>query len=581
MSHTIASTLLYLRLTTIKGWFTSRLRRLKQPKYLVGAVIGFVYIYSFFIRNLTQNGPRRPGTGTVAEALSFVPDIVAALLLLMIALNWIVPRGRAGLSFSEAEISFLFPAPIKRTTLIHYRLIGTLTTLVLTSLFLTLASGGWAVSGMSAWLRAVAWWVVLGTVSLHFTATSFVVTRLLDRGVTSLARGALGIAILVLAIGVPLVWTLMSLPAPTQEDLAGLPALARYFETALHSGPLPWLLAVPKLMIAPMFAADARAFALALWPALLVLAAHYAWVLFSAVSFEEASIARAEKRATKLAAFRAGNLRTTALKKLRDPFTLRDSGRPETAFLWKNLVAMGRLFTPRSALVAAAVVAVGCSWLVGADLRGGQAFVAVAATVVLPIVLFLGPMFARQDLRSDLKNSDILKTYPLDGATIVLGEMLAPIAVLSVMTWLALLAVTLLGPGEQIPAYVRILGALAVGVCTPFFCALQLVIHNGIALTFPAWVQSVSNHGEHGLDVMGQRLLFFAGMILLLALGLLPAALGAALTFFAVSWLVGPIVAAPLAWLVVLTILGVEIGAGVRWLGVRFARFDLSSELRP
>ncbi|HEY3515531.1 MAG TPA: putative ABC exporter domain-containing protein, partial [Gammaproteobacteria bacterium] len=350
ISHTIAGALLYVRLTTIKGWFASRLRRLKQPKYAVGAVIGVVYIYSFFIRNFMQNGPRRPGAGPPAEALSFVPDIAAAALLLVIAVNWIVPRGRAGLAFSEAEISFLFPAPIKRSTLIHYRLLSTLLTLVLTALFMTLVSGGWAVSGASAWLRAFSWWVVLGTISLHFTATSFVVTRLLDRGVTSLARGAAGLALLVIAIGVPLVWTLTAVPAPTQQDFAGLPEVARYLETALHSGPLPWLLAVPKLLIAPMFAADARAFVLALAPALLVLAAHYAWVLLSAVSFEEASIARAEKRATRLAAFRAGNYRTAAVKKLRDPFKLRDTGRPELAFLWKNLLAMGRLFAPRSAL---------------------------------------------------------------------------------------------------------------------------------------------------------------------------------------------------------------------------------------
>ena len=580
-SHSIAGALLYVRLTTIKGWFASRLRRLKQPKYAIGAVIGFIYIYSFFIRNFAQNSGRGPWAATPSEAMPLMAEIGAAALLLVIALNWIVPRGRAGLAFSEAEISFLFPAPIKRSTLIHYRLLNSLTTLVLTSLFMTLVSGGWAISGSSAWLRAVAWWVVLGTVSLHFTATSFVVTRLLDRGVTSLARGAAALAVLVVAIGVALVWTLTSLPAPTQQDLEGFPQIARYVETALQSGPLPWLLAVPKLVIAPMFAADANAFALALWPALLVLAAHYAWVLFSAVSFEEASIAKAEKRATRLAAFRAGNLRSTALKRLRDPFKLRDAGRPETAFLWKNLVAMGRLFTPRSALIAAAIVTAACTWLVTAELRGGQAFVAVAATVLLPIVLFFGPMFARQDLRSDLKNADILKTYPLHGAQIVFGEMLAPIAVLSVITWLALLAVTLAGPGEQMPAYVRILGALAVGVCAPFFCALQLVIQNGIALVFPAWVQSVSNHGEHGLDVMGQRLLFFAGLILLLALSLLPGALGAVVTFFAASWLVGPIVAALLAWLVVLTILGVEIWAGVHWLGERFARFDLSSELRP
>jgi hypothetical protein len=585
MSHSVAGALLYLRLTTIRGWFASRLRRLKQPKYAVGAVVGVVYIYSFFIRNFMQNGPRRPGAGAgpPPEALAFVPDIVAVSLLVLIALNWIVPRGRAGLTFSEAEISFLFPAPIKRSTLIHYRLLGTLLTLVLTSLFITLVSGGWAVSGASAWLRAAGWWVVLATLSLHFTATSFVVTRLLDRGVTSFARGVAGLAALVVAIGVPLVWTLLALPAPTPQDLAGLPSIARYFETALNSGPLPWLLAVPRLLTAPMFAADTRAFVLALGPALLVLAAHYVWVLFSAVSFEEASIARAEKRATKLAAFRAGNLRTTRLKKLRDPFKLRETGRPELAFLWKNLVAMGRLFTPRSALIAAGIIVVACSWLTFADLRGGKAFVAVAATVAIPILLFFGPMFARQDLRSDLKNADILKTYPLDGATVVFGQMLAPIAVLSVMTWLVLLAVTLTGATTptQLPLLAKVLGPVAIAVAVPFLCALQLVIHNGVALIFPAWVASVSNQGEHGLDVLGQRLLFFAGLIVLLALGVLPAALGAAITFFVVNLAAGPIVAAPLAWLVVLSVLGVEVWAGVRFLGERFARFDLSSELRP
>lgn len=586
MGHTIAGALLYVRLTTAKGWMTSRLRRLKQPKYLVGAVVGVAYIYFFLIRSVAQVRRARPeavpnDAGDAVDMLSIVPDVAAGVLLLLIAFNWIVPRGRAGLTFSEAEISFLFPAPIARRTLIHYRLLCTLGTLGLTALLMTLVSGGWTISGAPAWLRGVGWWVVLGIVSLHFTATSFVVTRLLDRGVSSLARGVAGVSVLVLAIGAPLVWTLTALPAPTEQDLAGIPAVTRYLETALRSGPLPWLLAVPKLVVAPLLAADARAFVLALGPSLLVLAAHYAWVLFSAVSFEEASIARAEKRATKLAAFRSGNLRTTAMKKIRDPFPLRGTGPPEIAFLWKNLLAMGRLFTLRSGLVAAAIVTAACLWLSGAELRGGQLFVAMAAGIILLIVLLLGPQFARHDLRSDLKNADILKTYPLAGSQIVFGEMLAPLAVLSAIGWLALLAMSLSAPAAAIPQFVRILAPLAVAVATPFFCALQLVIHNGIALIFPAWVQSVSNPGEHGLDVMGQRLVFLAGQILLLAFGLLPALVGAGVTFFVVSWLAGPIVAAPLAWLVVLTVLGVEIWAGVRFLGERFARFDLSAELRP
>jgi hypothetical protein len=94
-------------------------------------------------------------------------------------------------------------------------------------------------------------------------------------------------------------------------------------------------------------------------------------------------------------------------------------------------------------------------------------------------------------------------------------------------------------------------------------------------------VQSVSNPGEHGLDVFGQRIVFLAGQALLLALGTLPALVGALVAFFGTNWLVGPVAAGLLAWVVVLTVLGVETWAGVRWLGQRFARFDLSSELRP
>jgi hypothetical protein len=69
--------------------------------------------------------------------------------------------------------------------------------------------------------------------------------------------------------------------------------------------------------------------------------------------------------------------------------------------------------------------------------------------------------------------------------------------------------------------------------------------------------------------------------MLLLVLGLLPALVAAGLTFFVVNWLAGPLVAALSAWLATLIVLGVEISAGVHWLGGRFTRLDLSAELRP
>jgi len=49
------------------------------------------------------------------------------------------------------------------------------------------------------------------------------------------------------------------------------------------------------------------------------------------------------------------------------------------------------------------------------------AVVALVAAIFAGYTLLLGPRLARQDLRSDLPNSDILKTYPLAGWQILFG----------------------------------------------------------------------------------------------------------------------------------------------------------------
>jgi len=585
----VAGALVYVRLATIAGQWRSRLRRLKQPKYLVGAIVGAAYLYGVFLRRMPIGSGRYSAPALAqaasAELASLLPELAAAVLLVTLAFFWVVPRGRAGLSFSEAEIAFLFPAPVSRRALIHYRLIGSLLALVFTVLILTLVSARWPAFGANAWTRGFGWWLVLATISLHATASSFVITRWLDRGIASLARCLAALAVLVLAIGGSLVWTWVALP-PAPSDLASASAAASYLTAALQSGPLPWLLAVPRLVVAPMLAPNQRAFALAIGPALAVLAAHYLWVLYSAVAFEEVSIAKAEKRAARLAEMRKGNLRGTprSTAKRPDPFRIYGRGRPEAAFLWKNLLAMGRLFRLRSALVAAAIVVVACSWLATRpEYRAAQGVIQISALVAVVLVNLLGPRFVRHDLRADLKNSDILKTFPLRGSQIVLGEMLAPIIVLSALTWLALLAFSLSLPPDaraSIPPFVLTGGVLGAATLAPLFCAIQLVLENGIALLFPAWVAAASNYGERGLDVLGQRLLFFAAQILLLALALVPAAVGAVAAFLAASGVAGPRAGVVAAWLAVLAVLGVEWWLGIRWLGERFERFDLSEELR-
>jgi hypothetical protein len=115
----------------------------------------------------------------------------------------------------------------------------------------------------------------------------------------------------------------------------------------------------------------------------------------------------------------------------------------------------------------------------------------------------------------------------------------------------------------------------------PVLCALQLLVPNAATVLFPAWAQGMRNRTERGIEMMGQRLIFVGGQFLVLLFALLPAALGAFALIFATQWLIGPIAAVAVAAFAVLVILVAEVWCGLWWLGERFEKFDLSSELRP
>src|SRR4029077_15317148 len=130
-------------------------------------------------------------------------------------------------------------------------------------------------------------------------------------------------------------------------------------------------------------------------------------------------------------------------------------------------------FRPGVALVVLAIVVGGCEWL-GWDpmLQPIRLISALVFGIVLAAAVLLGPMMARQDLRSDLSNSDILKTYPLRGWQIALGELLTPVSILSTLIWMCLLAEFLLLPAEKwawLTPSLRVAAALGLAVLAPPF----------------------------------------------------------------------------------------------------------------
>src|SRR5438309_8724898 len=133
--------LIYLQVQSIKNRLRVRLRRLKKPKYLVGAVVGVAYFYFFSFRNLFT-GRRGAAAGVIdttpREALLMFELLGALALFAMVLSAWIFPHERAALAFTEAEIAFLFPAPVTRRTLIHFKLVRSKIEILFTSLLLIL-----------------------------------------------------------------------------------------------------------------------------------------------------------------------------------------------------------------------------------------------------------------------------------------------------------------------------------------------------------------------------------------------------------------------------------------------------------
>src|SRR5947209_7088628 len=94
--------LAYLQYHSTKNRVLMRIRRLKQPKYLAGAIVGLLYFYGYFYRYLF-------GLNRAGAAVSIFADPQNALLYELFGslalfgilfLAWFFPRDRAALSFS-------------------------------------------------------------------------------------------------------------------------------------------------------------------------------------------------------------------------------------------------------------------------------------------------------------------------------------------------------------------------------------------------------------------------------------------------------------------------------------------------
>ena len=560
----------YLAWRSAYNRLARQIRHLRSPRYVAALVFGVVYLWFMVIA-------QRPSStsGTIADG-RWVELVGAIALLGTVAWGWIFGVERRVLRFTPAEVTFLFSAPVSRRGLIQFKLLHSQLFILFNALLWTLILSRERF-GVSPWLRVVSIWVLLTTLSFHRLGASFVRTSLAQHGRLGVRHRVVSLAVLGVVL-VALTWSIAdALPRLAERTDSGpfafLPALG---EAAAQ--PIPAALTFPfRLMVRPLVATDFGEWVRTLWPALVLMLLHYVWVVRSDTAFEEAAAAVSLQRAQALAERKAGRgAPTHAPVRVTPPLIrLAPSGWPAGAILWKNLVAVARTRQLRkvglSLVLCSAIVTVLSFQPEGmmAAIAGWFAITWAGAMTVI------GPQWVRNDLRGDLLKLDLLRSYPLRGWSVVAAEVTASAMVVTVIQLSLLVIGYLAFLGDEfmqpdLPE--RTLLLLAAVVFLPAINLLGMLIQNGAALLFPAWVHLGSGR-PGGVEALGQNLLMMIAFIALLSvLLLLPAVIGGG-AFLLLRGAVNDWAALP-ATVLILGTMAFEAALLVEWLGRTFERID-------
>ncbi|MDY7229948.1 putative ABC exporter domain-containing protein [Hyalangium rubrum] len=561
----------FLWWASLRNRVRRQMQRLRQPKYLVGLLVGGAYLYAVLIRRLNFRGSMEV---VPPEGRMFAELPLAAMALATLGAAWAFGQDRPALTFSEAEVQQLFSAPVSRRGLLHYKLarglFGALTGAFFTTLFV-----GRAVSPHPL-LFFVGATVSLAIVNLHVTAASFVRVRLARLGWLGTALRWAVLGGLFVALGLASHSALEAHPLPV--DTRGQTVVRDWLYAVLEEPALRTVLWPGRMLVALPMASGVGEFVRALPLSLGLLLAHYLWVSVLIVPFEEAVVVRVEERAR----LRGPRMARVGNFVLRRPFfQLVSRGRPEVALLWKNLIAARRIGGPEILLVLALLglaFPVGTAFFAPESLSSVRQIMASVYLFVAAILTVFGPVSLRSDLRMDLPKLDLLRAMPLTGSQVVAAELLAPGLLLAIMQWVLLALAVGMALGVDLPWGSALWVAGALGVA-PLLTALTfggLFVQNAAVVLFPTWLPADGERAR-GIEALGQRVLTLAGSLLVLVGGLVPAVLVASLVGFALAGWLG-VWALPFAGLTAAAGLFAEVLLGVAALGRAFDRMDVSSE---
>jgi hypothetical protein len=513
--------------------------QLRQPRYVVAMLLGGLYLW--FVVAANGNPDSSPFTSLNADGGA--ETVVAAVLLLLSARWWLSKPDRTALAFTPAEVHLLFPAPISRRELVQSKLVrGQLAILLNVLIWVVLLRGSGA--SIEGWQRGIALWILFSTFTLHRLAAALVRLSAAQNSSAGRKRAALPIVVFVVMFGTIATLLWQARPAITSSWVLGFGTVLGTVHDALQHPAARIVLAPVQALVAPVFATSSAAWLLSLGPALLVLLLHFMWVVRTDAAFEEAALEASQERAKAIASLSGKQLSTKRSKRgaVARVLPMPRFGHPAIMIAWKNHAAALRGGGWLRQL--AIFIAVFAGSLLALQASVGMPFEAVLSITVIWgfMLLLLGPVWTRFDLRLDLRDLGTIRTLPLSGRSIVSAEIVG-VSILHSITIFSLLMVpvvfAIFDESTRVSA-LELVGApwpaaLTVLLLVPMFNLLTFTVQNGLALLYPAWVQLGTD--RRGFEAMGQTMLTFGITLVVAAVALVfPALIGLAMAFIGRMW---------------------------------------------
>jgi hypothetical protein len=528
----------------LRGWLRRMKRALSTVRGALLCTFGLLLL-AFWIGPAILLGPAKP------EHLEDVRRFGPLLLIGLCILNVILSPGERAITFSATEVNLLFSAPFSRRQLLLYKITGSFGMILVSALFLTLVTRQHTASLLAGFvgLTLIFLFGQLLSMSLALLASA-VGARAYNR--------SRKLVLAALLAGLAAVAMLKGAEARQRGWLVVLEEVEQSPVVQVILAPVGWLIEASTAQRLWPDLVKWAALGLGLNLALLLV------VLALDAQYLEASAAASEKLYARLQRLRRGapavGLPSGGKARLGLPSLPRWGGIGPVA--WRQLTtALRSLGSVVLLLVIFGTVMAPVLLNPG---RGGRDEMPLpaAAALLAGMSLFVPPLLPF-DFRGDLERMDLLKALPLPTWRLVVGQLLAPVLLVSMVQLLVLAGVQLLW-GEADPFL------LAAVVFLVPFNFLLFGLENLFFLLVPT---RLTGQGPGDFQVLGRQMLLWLGKLLVLMVALGLAALAGVVAFFVAgqSWL-----AAGLAVWVVLA--GVGTGL-VPLLVLAFDHFDVARDM--